>query len=527
MSVVSLSVLDPRVTNVSLCPRNDLVPPCVALYFIKTNSVNGASQVVQEKDIWPVGANPKQRRALVGIVNLAGSKANIAEQPVQTIPIPTGNSGTSYGDALMQWCTRNNADLQLFTVGNMKVVPGTLYTLLVPSQKDGNGNALTGFSIDGSDFPRQLITGSIPPWLVAPANVGTTTKNDGYVHAAKVTFSFQVQYLENSPANDKERAAFYRIFGGVAQWFTFTIMATDALTQTYSRLVSYDGGEETPTGLAKYLYESLTLHQDGSFTLTEQECEELLNIGDSVNLTEGRPEWAAMNALVQSLDYDLQPGKTQVRVGPPKVFSAATLLSMLRAWRSLVPMGSLSSSSSSEGRQTGAVSSTQQTSPGTGQTPESSSGGSSAAPKNDFSLYDAGKSGDSAQLGVTNGTLKPGSYMGGGLGVMPDGMDGTTPFKIAVGGSNKYAWIKVTIDNSDPKKRPITDRQIQVGDTLPIVTAGDDSVYYIQLGVYQVNSDKSIAIESGAQGIGSQVINAEYDNYSHDPVVYQYAEGAA
>ena len=109
---------------------------------------------------------------------------------------------------------------------------------------------------------------------------------------------------------------------------------TDAEEKTYKLLASWDSGESVPTGVAAALYASWSvLHFDGSFVLTESECSGAILPRHAIRISGGRSEWAAMDALVQQVDEDVDSGQTTVRFGPPGQIEANSLVALFRALR--------------------------------------------------------------------------------------------------------------------------------------------------------------------------------------------------
>jgi hypothetical protein len=114
--------------------------------------------------------------------------------------------------------------------------------------------------------------------------------------------------------------------------------ATNAQTQIYTRLASLNPAEPPPTGLAAYLYAGLgQLHYEGSVILTEDDCSGLVTMGNTLNLTDGRAEWADMAAQVTRILEDLDKGITTVQFGPPPRLGIAQLMDMYRVTRVRIP----------------------------------------------------------------------------------------------------------------------------------------------------------------------------------------------
>lgn len=76
--------------------------------------------------------------------------------------------------------------------------------------------------------------------------------------------------------------------------------------------------ESAPIGLAAQYYASLvTAFWDGEIETHEQECSGQLRPGIVLNLSNGTPAWASMNAQIQEVREDLYDGKTLASFGLP------------------------------------------------------------------------------------------------------------------------------------------------------------------------------------------------------------------
>jgi hypothetical protein len=523
---VVLAIPGPPVDTVRLTPRSDLVVPAVCLYYLATNQVNGSSWVSQTKDIWPLLASPKQLRALVAPLQLSGSRVNSQRAPVVTKPIPqpsdTGDTGTDTASAqsVIGWLQARCPELLPLTTANLSIVPDTYYQDLPDGQVDLNGNAI---DLEASDLPRELIKGNIPPWLVKPAPAGgggSTVASDGFVHAANVYIGMQLKYDFSAlslPSQQAEYDNARKLFDPNLStsndgWFYTILKATDALTETYQKPISESTAEAAPAGMAQYLYTALNqLHQDGEIILKEQECGGAAQVGNAVNLSGGRAEWAGMNAQVQRIVEELETGKTTITVGPPKHLSPEDLLQLLRSWRTIT------SSERLEERQTGNTNTTTGTNDGIGETPGTATTHSSPpnTPVTDFQLSDAG----GGHLGVNNGLVN---------GQLVSGMTsgGDPAYTITPSSGDTLAWIEadVTLDgNGNPTSLTLS---INTGTVQPAdspATNGGSGTYYLSLGDFTMTGSGSsavISIGSGAAGIGSQTL-ALVRTWSANPISYE------
>lgn len=114
-----------------------------------------------------------------------------------------------------------------------------------------------------------------------------------------------------------------------SQSTTFT--HTTQTTQAYA--------EPQPIGLAKAMYLAWqSLAAEGSITSVEQDLGNLIGFGNCLNfITPERPEWASLNALVQSISGSALRGITNVRFGAPLHLTAAQLSDLFKVERFRVP----------------------------------------------------------------------------------------------------------------------------------------------------------------------------------------------
>jgi len=108
-----------------------------------------------------------------------------------------------------------------------------------------------------------------------------------------------------------------------------------------------------------------------------------------------------------------------------------------------------------------------------------------------------------------------------------DGSGNVIPYVLPVSagpGTLQYAYLGLSIDNSDDAKRIATSLYIDSGPSLPnprLLDPYDDTEFYIQLGTYIINANFSITVISGGVGIGNQVIDS-WRQWFSSPVVFGY-----
>jgi hypothetical protein len=93
-------------------------------------------------------------------------------------------------------------------------------------------------------------------------------------------------------------------------------------------------GEVIPYGLAGYIYQIALIPQyEGTLALQETDVTDLCPFGNNLNLSNGRAEWAAMNASVTAVSYDLMAGKTTLTFGPAPHLGAKDFVERIRVNR--------------------------------------------------------------------------------------------------------------------------------------------------------------------------------------------------
>lgn len=86
-----------------------------------------------------------------------------------------------------------------------------------------------------------------------------------------------------------------------------------------------------PSGVAQVLYDAWKLPQyDGSFTLVKSECDEPVQMGDVINITDGLEEWETMRTQVQGITREIGSGRTTITTGTAAHLGVDEYLNQLR-----------------------------------------------------------------------------------------------------------------------------------------------------------------------------------------------------
>ena len=115
-----------------------------------------------------------------------------------------------------------------------------------------------------------------------------------------------------------------------------SVTATNAVNQTYSSLESLteSGSEGIPVGLAADYYAARSVTPwAGTVERVQDECTRWVRPGSLLNISGGNAAWTTMDALVQTVEQDLQNGRTVAGLGPPEHLAPQDLLEQQRMMR--------------------------------------------------------------------------------------------------------------------------------------------------------------------------------------------------
>lgn len=328
--------------SVKIKRRDDLIPGCVALKFRITTSNNGQSVVQVVNDIaTTISGSPVEG---IGITGRLQTPADFVAQNATLIASGTQTTMQAAARefaASMATIDMEGAQAMSATIGCVAVDVGdpstdagalTFWTTLFPELAGVTNLALydasgapatvvddTNTTVDLTTYTYRLTKGQIAPWMVA------TTGSPGV--AKKCTVKAKFSYTQNSSDGSNS------VSNSTVKYHekTATITLTNLAGGTYGII---NAGEVVPYGLAGFIYNIESIPQyEGTFTIQESEITDQCPLGNNLNLTGGLAEWAAMNACVQSISYDLTSGRTVLSFGPAGHLGAKDFVERLRVNR--------------------------------------------------------------------------------------------------------------------------------------------------------------------------------------------------
>jgi hypothetical protein len=270
----------------AITPRNDLQRDGVVITYERTDIIDGNEQRVITRD--QAGTTSDPLRTLRLYIDLTGGNVSFLRQQVKTATIQASSAA---------WWTQRHAKLQGATSVSIANSSQTAID-------DGEAN-------DGTEYPRELMSGAIANWMAQGACEQVITADVTYTPPG------------GSPKTEKLR---------------INLTGTNATTQIYSTVGSASPAEPTPVGLAADILSSIqTLQYDGTIILEDADIAATHHIAHRIHLTGGRPEWAAMGAQIYHVDYDIDAGRTVIRFGVAQHLSASDLLALYRTARDRKP----------------------------------------------------------------------------------------------------------------------------------------------------------------------------------------------
>jgi hypothetical protein len=309
---ISLAIGTDDIQEISITPRHDISCPGVRIHFERT--ADGEDATYDAFDLDEAG-EPASADAITATIPMAGSGIGGGGSPSQTARIVSrllpvaGGGGVNWLDK--DWWLGQAEALRKYAPADVTL---TACEQTVEPPADGED------APDLEDMHRELIDGTVPPWLA------------GDVATARVSLTLKYNYIDRREADGKQVAEVKEAT------LVHSLVLTAVPTGTYRRAAS--GGanayeEPSPLGLAASLYQSWQpLQYDGTVVVEEEDVGFMAAPGDVLNLTGGLAAWATMRAHIQQVHYEIENGRTTIIVGPAKRVDPPSLGSLLRRLRS-------------------------------------------------------------------------------------------------------------------------------------------------------------------------------------------------
>lgn len=263
--------------DIRITARKDQQPPCLTICYEKEYSNDGQTGITTTVDYAPVipGETPSETNARLsqvdaiwGLYDLQGSSAQTVSQEIEVEELEAAPDSIAWWKAHRPALT-DYADADI--------------TLSNP-QRHGE-----------LALPAILTKGALQGWM--------------HKDFENERFTVDAILSRKISGNEIEKKK---------ETLSITLPMTDATSKTYKTTTSYDSGESIPEGIAATMWlEWQQLHYDGSIIVVEQEPTFNALPGQTVNLTNGRAEWASMAAMIKRVSIDIDSGTTSVEFGLP------------------------------------------------------------------------------------------------------------------------------------------------------------------------------------------------------------------
>jgi hypothetical protein len=305
----------------SIRARHEDLATAVAIRYERTDqlTVNGVTRdyPVVFPDIWPPGATGREERALSETVQLAGFSSTFVTAQLLCASFP---ANFETGAALAFW-SRFFPKLSDDRVvrDNPLITP---LSFIRTAEELGDGQPPEAMVA----HPRYLIAGEIAPWMLD--STGGALAYQKQVFSAAFNFTL---YEQNADAIAGSQFGTITKARNLRLPVKLTATNAPAGVSNYSTKTAFAEGEQPPIGLAQYLYERLSvLGYSGRHRRIQSECDRSVQLGDLLNVSGGAPEWATMEAIVQSIDENIDDGETTIQFGVAPGLSLGRILELLR-----------------------------------------------------------------------------------------------------------------------------------------------------------------------------------------------------
>ena len=447
--------------DVSLSPRGDLVPPCVAIVAESTGS---SGYRVSYLSKYPADGDPTLPHSIVYRVSSDFYFSNYNESggsASEPQPVKTSRSGSlAYQKMIVKGRRIDAADMiNSFWAHHfpwMKDIPaGQLVTysdrVVTPKAWEGTEEEKPkGYDTTATAY--ELTDGQIHTKSLRPKWCNTTIKQ-------------RLAIPENAPAKWREKFKNIGVIGGgdtpcFWQEFSVDLVTLDRPNATYPIDGIYngeqpsndeDGPSEAPNDgipyadVARTVWESMQeLPYDGSISFAARGGAQYWQyMGRRVSLLGGNPEWETINTMVQTVSHDLQTDVIELSYGSPAQLGVEDLLELNQ-------VNVISEASSTLENVQGAPEPIDLTydpkpeSPTIGQQITTATGSEAPAPEYGFQV----RLTKDTEGNITDARIKPGAlYLNGSLlGFYPTGDGGSGSSWVKLPMISGEVWINVHFD---------------------------------------------------------------------------------
>lgn len=276
---------------VDIRARTDLQVSAVVLKYEQVNVVDGEAYQTLITEAYPADATGRELGAVNMTIQLNGSNLSFEKSTIVVEALPADLNDIT-------WWTARLSELSDPMLHSVSIHDADRVYDETP----------------GDNLPNELKKGSIYPWMGGHARMDEITAYLDYV-----------EYFEDASGVHQKI---------VNKLIKYKYMSTDLTSKTYKRVDNFSSGESVPTGLALAYYNSVhPLQHEGSIVLIEEDVSGVIYPGKVLNITNGLPVWASMNAYIHTVVENVDDGITRISFGPAAYLGPADLIELHRANR--------------------------------------------------------------------------------------------------------------------------------------------------------------------------------------------------
>lgn len=306
--------------------RDDIIPPCVDYKYRVTTTVGGQSFVAVYDDLACQAGVTNPNTGITAENLLPFSKYFGAEvatfdfeggstttSVLTTTPIPFDPSGNT--DDFAVW-----TQILCSALTDKSIVQASVNAQAATSVTYPNGAAAD------TRYQYFMIGGPVPPLVV-------DSKNPNLQQGVQLQLSCPFKFTDQSLSSD---GTSYIQGNTKTETKTCSVVGFSIPSGTFSNVTQQ--AEAVPFGLAAFVYNIEKVFQyDGSHGVVEYDptsnfptITDVCPIGTNLNLSNGLPEYATMNAQVQTVNYDFMTGHTDITFGVASHLGGSEMIERLR-----------------------------------------------------------------------------------------------------------------------------------------------------------------------------------------------------
>ena len=341
LTTTTLGLTSNDFKTVELQPRDDMKPAGIVIIWRRAVPYGSGMLVEIHKDIYPVGVSENAPGVVCHTVDLDADANNARPETadVVTRPLPP-ESETSQAVLLKFWkheipWLQDMKENDGLTWEDLKFENYTVDVIKPPTEEEMDAPTPPGlFDVswleDPESYPRVIVRGSIPDWLLQQG-----------IDAAPLRVTVNVSMDGATPATAKQK----RIFGADGKRKVPVVVECTGTTATTRRYQGLPGGGAAPPdfpadGLAQTLYnQRATVRWEGSVSIEADDCPLPLLPGQKLAISGGLDAWSTMAAPVWEMNMQPQAGRTTWRVGPLGTLSLQDMVEIQRRYRNHAATG--------------------------------------------------------------------------------------------------------------------------------------------------------------------------------------------